>query len=472
MLRLARDLAGGGLVHALSVTDNPGGHPALAPDVVGYEICRMGIEPIVHFTCKDKNRNQIESLLYMLDRLGIHNLLAMTGDYPLYGFQGKAKPVYDLDSVHLLRLVDRMNRGLDISMKAPGGGTPVRPTRMVKGCVVSPFKQTEPETMAQYFKLWKKVREGADFVITQVGFDARKFGELLRYMTDAGLDVPVLGNVYILNLPVARAMNRKGVPGCVVTDKLFRACEEESRSPDKGRSAALLRAAGLIAVLRGIGYRGVHIGGPNLKGDEVEWVIGKATELSGDWRSLAADFDYPQKDGYYLYGKGPDAAPDAVSRKAPGYAVMRSLHRVAFAEGAPLYGALCAFFRSISATRFEAPVTEMEYLVKFVSSRCRRCGDCTLAEVAFLCPQSLCPKFLFNGQCGGSAEGWCEVFPGTRRCIFVRAYERLKPYGEEAGLRGPYIPPRNWALDRTSSWASYFLGLDHRAATCDRPEKP
>ncbi len=477
VLRLAQDLATRGIVHALSVTDNPGGHPALSPDVVGLEICRMGIDPIVHFTCKDKNRNQIESILYALDRLGIHNLLAMTGDFPLYGFQGKAKPVYDLDSVHLLRLIGRMNQGLSLDERAPGGSTPVRPTHMVKGCVVSPFKQLEAETMAQYFKLWKKVREGADFVVTQVGFDARKFEELLRYMRDADMFVPLLGNVYILNLPVARAMNRKGVPGCVVTDKLYQACVEESRSPDKGRSAALARAARLIAVLRGIGYSGVHIGGPNLRCEEIEWIIGKAAELSGDWRSLAREFDYPQDNGYYFYGKEPATGLNADARsagqtstaKAPGYKVMRALHRVAFAEGAPFYGDLCAFFRRITGTPFEKPLTELEYLIKFVSSHCRRCGDCTLAEVAFLCPQSQCPKFLFNGQCGGSSEGWCEVFPGRLRCIFVRAYDRLTSYGEEVSLKGPYIPPRNWALDRASSWANYFLGLDHRSQTCDRP---
>lgn len=477
VLRLAQDLARGRLVHALSVTDNPGGHPALSPDVVGFEICRMGIDPIVHFTCKDKNRNQIESLLYALDRLGIRNLLAMTGDYPLYGFQGKAKPVYDLDSVHLLRLIGRMNQGLSIDERAPGGGTPVRPTHMVKGCVVSPFKQLESETMAQYFKLWKKVREGADFVVTQVGFDARKFQELLRYMRDAGMSVPVLGNVYILNLPIARAMNRKGVPGCVVTDKLYQACVEESRSPDKGRSASLTRAAKLIAVLRGIGYSGVHIGGPNLRYEEIEWVIGRSAELSRDWLSLSSEFNYPQKDGYYFYEKESATGlnADSFSRrphapaKTPGYTVMRYLHSVAFAGGAPFYGALCSFFRSIAATGFEGPITEMEYLIKFVSSRCRRCGDCTLAEVAFLCPQSQCPKFLFNGQCGGSSEGWCEVFPGTIQCIFVRAFDRLRSYGEEGSLKGDYIPPRNWALDRASSWANYFLGLDHRAQTCDRP---
>lgn len=479
LLHFAAQAAKGGLVHALSVTDNPGGHPALAPEVIGLEIRRLGIDPIVHFTCKDKNRNQIESTLHAFDRIGIHNLLVMTGDFPLYGFQGKAKPVFDLDSVQLLRLISRMTQGLDIDDRAPGGGTTVPPTRTVRGCAVSPFKQRESETMAQYFKLWKKVREGADFVITQVGFDARKFDELLRHMRQAGMTVPVLGNVYILSLPVARVMNRKGVPGCVVTDKLFRSCEEESRAPDKGRSAALLRAAKLIAVLRGIGYDGVHIGGPNLRYEDIEWVIGRSIELSDTWESLVPEFDYPQAGGFYLFEKDPLTGlnREGLSRKAglpakrPGHGIMRLFHHAAFAPGAPLYGAACSFFRAVDGTRFERPVTKVEYWIKFLSSRCRRCGDCTLPEVAFLCPQSQCPKYLFNGQCGGSSEGWCEVFPGTRQCIFVRAYERLKAYREEESLKGEYIRPRDWALSETSSWANYFLGRDHRAESCECPPR-
>jgi len=475
VLSFAEKAAKGGLVHALSITDNPGGHPTLAPDVVGVEFCRLGIEPIVHFTCKDKNRNQIESILYALDRLGIYNLLVMTGDYPLYGFQGKAKPVYDLDSVQLLRLIGRMNQGLDIDDRAPGGGIGGPPTHSVRGCAVSPFKQRESETLAQYFKLAKKVREGADFIITQVGFDARKFHELLQYMRAGGMNVPVLGNVYILNLPVARIMNARGVPGCVVTDKLYRECLEQSRAPDKGRSASLLRAARMIAVLRGLGYNGVHIGGPNLRYEDVEWVIGTSMELSADWRSLVPFFDYPMPYGFYLYsrdtagGLNTDAYAPRRRRpaKGPGYALMRLFHRAAFAPGAPLYGMVCSLFRSIDGTRIERPLTELEYWIKFVTSRCRRCGDCTLAEMAFLCPQSQCPKFLFNGQCGGSSEGWCEVFPGKRRCIYVRAYDRLKAYGEEKSLQNEYIRPRDWALDQTSSWANYFLGRDHRGETCE-----
>jgi len=289
--------------------------------------------------------------------------------------------------------------------------------------------------------------------------------------------VPILGNVYILNRPVARVMNGKGVPGCVVTDKLFRACEEESRAPDKGKSASLARAAKLIALLRGIGYDGVHIGGPNLRYEDIEWVIRKSMELSENWESLVPEFDYPQPGGFYLFEKDPDTGlnQDSLSPKASppvkrlGYMLMRLSHRAVFAPGAPLYRPSCSFFRMIDGTRWEGPVTRVEYWIKFISSRCRKCGDCTLPEVAFLCPQSQCPKFLFNGQCGGSAEGWCEVFPGKRRCIYVRAYDRLKAYREEDLLTREYIRPRDWTLDQTSSFANYFLGRDHRAETCGRP---
>lgn len=477
VLELAYKAARGDLIHALSLTDNPGGHPALTPGVLGVEIRQMGIDPIVHFTCKDKNRNEIESILYALERIGTRNILAMTGDYPLYGFEGKTKPVFDLDSVQLLHLIAAMNQGLEIDARAPGGGKKLPPTHLVKGCAVSPFKQLESETMAQYFKLWKKVRAGADFIITQVGFDARKFDELLRYMRHLDIRIPILGNVYILSFPAARAMHRKAIPGCVVTDELFRTCEEEAKASDKGKGARLARAAKMIAVLRGIGYNGVHIGGPGLKYDDVAWVIGKSLEFYGDWPSLVREFDYPQPGGFYLYEKdsktGLNTDRFSLNRDRPGkkpaYGLMRFLHRLIFAPEAPLYKVACSFFKRMDGMKGERVFTELEYWIKFVSSRCRRCGDCSLEEVAFLCPQSQCAKFLLNGPCGGSVEGWCEVYPGKRRCIFVRAYDRLKGYGDEESLRGEYIRPRHWELDQTSSWANYFLGRDHRAESCGGP---
>jgi methylenetetrahydrofolate reductase (NADPH) len=145
---------------------------------------------------------------------------------------------------------------------------------------------------------------------------------------------------------------------------------------------------------------------------------------------------------------------------------MRFFHDFVFGINAPLYRSVCALYKAIEGTRLEILFGDMEYLIKFITSRCRKCGDCTLPEMAFLCPQSQCAKFLFNGPCGGSVEGWCEVFPGKRKCIYVRAYERLKGYGEEESLKGKYIKPRNWELDQSSSWANYFLGRDHSAKKC------
>jgi methylenetetrahydrofolate reductase (NADPH) len=469
ILRIAEKAAQAKLIHAVTITDNPGGHPALSPDVIGLEISRLGIDPIIHFTCKDKNRNQIESILYSLDRIGISNLLVMTGDFPLYGFEGKAKPVFDLDSIQLLHLINEMNKGLEIDGKAPGGGVRLPPTHFFKGCTVSPFKKYEAEVMVQYFKLYKKVKRGADFVITQVGFDARKFDEVYRYMRHNAIRVPIFGNVYILNQVVARVMNRWGVPGCVVTDDLYRAIEEETKASDKGRTARLIRAAKLIAILKGMGYDGVHLGGPNLDYEDGVWAIEKSREFSPNWKEYVREFSFPQKDGFYLFEKDRETGLNtdvpvymrSHPRKAFGYAIMRFFHHLAFTTQAPLYKPARWFFKKIDGTRFEGPITELEYWIKFISSRCRRCGDCTLLEVAFLCPQSQCPKYLFNGQCGGSVEGWCEVFPDKKRCIYVRAYNRLKPYKEEESLKEGYAPPRNWALDQISSWTNYFLGRDH-----------
>ncbi|HPH56320.1 MAG TPA: methylenetetrahydrofolate reductase, partial [Smithella sp.] len=87
-LTLAKQASVGGKISALTLTDNPGGTPAMSADFMGAEIVKLGIEPLVHFTCKDKNRNQIESQLYALDRSGVRNLLVMSGDYPVSGYQG------------------------------------------------------------------------------------------------------------------------------------------------------------------------------------------------------------------------------------------------------------------------------------------------------------------------------------------------------------------------------------------------
>src|SRR5690606_9152781 len=100
VLENARQAAASGKVCAVSITDNPGGNPAIATDILCAEIRKSGVEPLVHIAMRDRSRNQAESLLFQLAALAVHNVLVLTGDYPSnLGFMGKSKPVFDLDSV-------------------------------------------------------------------------------------------------------------------------------------------------------------------------------------------------------------------------------------------------------------------------------------------------------------------------------------------------------------------------------------
>ena len=178
----------------------------------------------------------------------------MTGDYPVTGFKGRAKPVFDLDPIHTLELIENMNEGLEYQDLK--GTVKHQPSDFFAGAAVSPFKATEAEQVLQYYKLKKKVEAGARFIVTQVGYDARKFHEALLFMQLHGLDAPLIGNIYILPFGVARTMNANRIPGCVVTDKLVAELNEERQAADKGVGGRLLRAAKMYAVLKGMGYRG------------------------------------------------------------------------------------------------------------------------------------------------------------------------------------------------------------------------
>jgi methylenetetrahydrofolate reductase (NADPH) len=469
-ISLARQAAQGAKIHALTLTDNPGGSPAMSADFIGGEIVKLGIEPIVHFTCKDKNRSQIESELYALDRTGVRNLLVMSGDYPVSGYLGRPAPVFDLDPVHTLQLISDMNRGLTY----PGAKASVRhqPSDFFPGAVVSPFKATEAEQMAQYYKLKKKIAGGAQFIVTQLGYDARKFHEVLLFMKLSGFNIPLIGNIYILPYGAAKMMNRNELPGSVVTDKLLAQLEQERNDPDRGEGARILRAARMYAIMKGMGFSGVHIGGHNIKYEQVEDIIRQGEELATRWTDLVRYFDYPLADGFYYFEYDPDTG---LNRETPNerqfrpldagvdisYGFSRMSHKLLFEPGKKLYAVMKGLSSAVAGTGFERFFHKLEHLTKVLIFDCKDCGDCALMDVAYLCPMSQCPKHQRNGACGGSFKGWCEVYPGKKQCIYVKAYARLKKYGEETQLGQDIIPPCDWNLHQTSSWLNFYLGKDH-----------
>jgi methylenetetrahydrofolate reductase (NADPH) len=132
-----------------------------------------------------------------------------------------------------------------------------------------------------------------------------------------------------------------------------------------------------------------------------------------------------------------------------------------FEPGKKLYGLMKSLSGKVAGTKIEPLFHKLEHLTKVVIFDCKDCGDCALIDVAYLCPMSQCPKNQRNGACGGSFDGWCEVYPGKKKCIYVRAYVRLKKQGEEQQLENSIIPPCNWDFYQTSSWINYYLGKDH-----------
>jgi len=461
-----------GLLDCLSLTDNVGGNVRISPDVLGHELVEMGLEPLVHFSCKDLNRGFVISRAFQLERLGIRNLICLTGDAPVEGYKGLSKPNFDLDSVILLNLLREMNRGLPDARSKTGRAAP---THFCSAGVVSLFKKLEAEVMTQLYKLHRKVRFGADFIVSQLGYDARKMDELIRYarLQPDLRNVPLLGNVYVLSRPVAATMHQGKVPGCVVTKELLGRCEEWAREKDKGKRRFLEFAAQQVAILRGLDYRGVHIGGFNISFEDVRFIIEVSRELEENWRKFAREIQYAQEGEFFCFERDPETGLSSdrpVDRRAryrgglqAGFRALDALHDVLFEPDRKGYAASRALARRIDASpRLKRWTTSAERFAKQITNECRECGDCALPDLAQLCPESQCGKFLRNGPCGGTAQGQCEVHP-EKLCFYVRAYERLKAVGREEWLREMPLQTRDWALDHTSSWLNFYLGRDHHA---------
>jgi len=469
--RFGSELVESRRVDWISITDNAGGNPQLAPQALGKPILYAGKEVVIHLTCKDLNRNGLESEAWLLNSEGFHNVLAMTGDYPMGGNEGMAKPVFDIDSVGLITMLRKMNAGFDEKHRA---------TEFCIGAVTTNYKLLEGEVIPQYLKLEKKVECGAQFIINQVGYDSRKAGELRRYMNEHGMvHVPLIGNVYLLNPRVAQLFHRGRIPGIVVTAELLATCEKHAQSPDRGAAFFLELAAKQVAVFRGLGYRGAYLGGIHDLATIERILDIERTFAPNDWKSIALEICYSRPAEFFFYADESPPGSAAASEPAPRaraaatrvpltYRLSKWTHEVAFTPDRRLtrWGANVVR-RAKDPAQGPKPLRVLERLGKALLFHCRDCGDCSLPDIAFLCPESQCAKNQRNGPCGGTREGRCEV-DGYGDCIWLRAYERLKHEGVEQTLLHHAPTVQNQGLRGTSSWANSWLGRDHAARRAER----
>ncbi len=457
----------------ISITDNAGGHPSIAATALGRPILFANKEVIIHITCKDLNRNGLESKAWELSSEGFSNVLTITGDYPTSGMAGVPKPVFDIDSVGLLHLLNTMNKGIEVGRKKK---STLQRTNFFLGAVVSNFKKKENELLPQYLKLLKKIETGASFIINQVGYDAGKISELPAFLKNKNHEsIALIGNVYVLSKFSAALFNRNKIPGVVLTDAFYEQILKQIKSEDKGKGYFLELAAKMLAIYEGLGYKGGYIGGIH-KIEDYQKIMDHYQSFSeNDWKIFAKDLQFHQKDECFLYELDNDSGlviPGQINQKIAttirsktkninlNYQISKRFHNQMFTKGKPLYNIgqkLCENTRhKINAPKW---LYGIERLSKRILFNCRDCGDCSLAEISYLCPESQCAKNQRNGPCGGTQDGRCEV--KEFECIWARAYDRMKYEGTENDLLAHAPVLQNHGLEHTSSWGNFWCGLEH-----------
>ena len=235
-------------VHAVNVTELQNARMRLGSMAMCNQLRMRGVEPIMHVSCRDRNRLALQSDLLGAWILKIKNVLALTGDHTRLGDQPAAKAVFDLDSVQLLHLIDTLNGGHDLAGKHLDG----KP-RFFVGAVANPSADLRE---LQVLKLRKKMDAGAQFCQTQAIFAPDDFADFVEQTRAVGVHLPILAGVVVLkSAKMARFMNEH-IPGIHVPDAII--AEMEGLAGEDRRHLTVDIAARIIRAMRPF-VQGVHI---------------------------------------------------------------------------------------------------------------------------------------------------------------------------------------------------------------------
>lgn len=238
---------------AINATDASGANVHISSLGVCTLLTRAGYEPVLQISCRDRNRIAIQGDLLGAAALGVRNVLCLTGDGVQNGDQPQARPVFDLDSVSLLRLA----RMLRDEGKFLSGRKIETPPSLFLGAAANPFA---PPFEFRPVHLHKKVQAGAQFIQTQYCFDLPRLQEFMHQVREEGLDqkVFILVGVGPLRSWKAARWMTENVPGVVipepVLDRLARTPSPLQREEGKRLCVEIIRQVREIP-----GVSGVHV---------------------------------------------------------------------------------------------------------------------------------------------------------------------------------------------------------------------
>lgn len=199
-------------VDVINLPDGPRASARLSSFALALLIEReAGIETVLHFCCRDRNILGLQSDLMGAYALGLHNVLAITGDPPKVGNYPQAAAVFDIDSIGLVNIIDRLNHGKDLGNNLIG-----KPTSIYCGVGANPGA-IDLDLEIKRFEM--KVKAGAEFAVTQPVYDPELLKNFLKRIEHC--KIPVIAGIWpLVSLKNAEFMNNE-VPGASVPDNIM-----------------------------------------------------------------------------------------------------------------------------------------------------------------------------------------------------------------------------------------------------------
>lgn len=201
-------------VDAITMGDSPLAALRMSPIAMAAVVQReVGIDCIVHMSCRDRNLIALQGDLMGAWAMGIRHVLIITGDPAKTGNQPGASSVYDVNSIGAIKLVAGLNEGVNAA-----GASIRRATGFNIGCGFNPnFKNLQFEVN----KLKRKVEAGANYVLTQLVFDVPRYAESVRMAREAGITVPIFPAIYPLLSKRNAEFIHNELPGAKLPDTIL-----------------------------------------------------------------------------------------------------------------------------------------------------------------------------------------------------------------------------------------------------------
>jgi methylenetetrahydrofolate reductase (NADPH) len=211
MLEMAQKLKG--RVHGVNVTDGSRAVLRMSSIAASALLLQYGIEPICQIACRDRNVIGLQADLMGAYALGLRNVLALTGDPVNAGDHKKAKAVFELESIRLLKMINNLNRGVDFNYQS----LPDDPLDLFAGAAVDPQC---PSWSGLQRRFEHKLAAGAQFFQSQLITDFEQLDKFMHQIA-AGTGKPILAGIFLLKSAKNANFINRNVPGVKIPETII-----------------------------------------------------------------------------------------------------------------------------------------------------------------------------------------------------------------------------------------------------------